>query len=385
MPDLLLELFSEEIPARMQKQAAEDLRRLVTNALVDAGLTYEGAVAFATPRRLALSVHELTARSSDVTEEKKGPRVGAPQKAIEGFLKSAGLASIGEAKIQSDKKGDFYVASVTKPGRAAEAIVAETVPAIIRSFPWPKSMRWGRRSAPSDSPFAGNDADGTASLRWVRPLRSILCTFGPETEEPVVVDFEVGGIEAGDVTFGHRFMAGGQPIKVRRFDDYVPKLQAANVVLDPERRKAIIEVEAKNLAFAQGLEVVADEGLLEEVAGLVEWPVVLMGRFDEAFLKIPPEVIRLTIRQNQKCFVLRKAGHEVPPTSRATGEGDHAKHGGGGEPRARHSPPPPTSPVPSRAPRVRNQALRLSPTVSSSSPTSRRRTVARKSSPATSG
>jgi glycyl-tRNA synthetase beta chain len=305
MPDLLLELFSEEIPARMQKQAADDLRRLVTNALVDAGLTYGGAVAFATPRRLALSVHELTARSADLTEEKKGPRVGAPQKAIEGFLKSAGLASIGEAKVQSDKKGDFYVASVTKPGRAAEAIVAETIPAIIRSFPWPKSMRWGSRSAPSDSPFAGNDADGTASLRWVRPLRSILCTFGPETEEPVVVDFEIGGITTGDVTFGHRFMAGDEPIKVRRFDDYVPKLEAAKVVLDPERRKAIIETEAKNLAFAQGLEVVADEGLLEEAAGLVEWPVVLMGRFDEAFLKIPPEVIRLTIRQNQKCFVLR--------------------------------------------------------------------------------
>jgi len=305
MPDLLLELFSEEIPARMQKQAADDLRRLVTGALVDSGLTYEGTAAFATPRRLALTVHGLTARSVDVTEEKKGPRVGAPQKAIDGFLKGAGLSSIDQAKVQPDKKGDFYVASVTKPGRAAENIIAEAVPAVIRTFPWPKSMRWGRRSAPSDSPFAGNDAEGTSSLRWVRPLRSILCTFGPETEEPVVVNFEVGGIEAGDVTFGHRFMANGEPIKVRRFDDYVPKLEAAKVVLDPARRKAIIEAEAKNLAFAQGYEVVADEGLLEETAGLVEWPVVLMGSFDEAFLKIPPEVIRLTIRQNQKCFVLR--------------------------------------------------------------------------------
>ena len=153
---------------------------------------------------------------------------------------------------------------------------------MIRAFPWPKSMRWGARSAPSDSPFAGNDAEGTASLRWVRPLRSILCTFGPETEEPIVVDFEIAGIAAGDVTYGHRFMAGGEPIRVRRFDDYVPTLEAAKVVLDHERRQAIIETEAKNLAFAQGLEVVEDAGLLEEVAGLVEWPVVLMGTFDES-------------------------------------------------------------------------------------------------------
>ena len=331
MPDLLLELFSEEIPARMQKQAAEDLRRLVTSALVDAGLTYEGAAAFATPRRLALTVHGLTARSADVTEEKKGPRVGAPDKAIDGFLKGAGLTSIDQAKVQPDKKGDFYVASVTKPGRAVEDIIAEAVPAVIRTFPWPKSMRWGRRSAPSDSPFAGNDAEGTSSLRWVRPLRSILCTFGPETEEPVVVNFEVSGIETGDVTFGHRFMANGEPIKVRRFDDYVPKLEAAKVVLDPARRKAIIEAEAKNLAFAQGYEVVSDEGLLEETAGLVEWPVVLMGSFDEAFLKIPPEVIRLTIRQNQKCFVLRKAGHgesNLPLEGRSSSAEGGTREGG---------------------------------------------------------
>lgn len=305
LPDLLLELFSEEIPARMQRQAAQDLRRLVTDALVDAGLTYEGAASFATPRRLALSVHGLTARSADVTEEKKGPRVGGPQKAIDGFLKSAGLSSIDQATVQADKKGDFYVASVKKPGRPAEAILSEALPIVIRTFPWPKSMRWGRRSA--DPGLAGNDAEGTSSLRWVRPLRSILCTFGPETEEPIVVAFEVGGVDAGDVTFGHRFMSNDEPIRVRRFGDYVPKLEAAKVVLDSERRKAIIETEAKNLAFAQGFEFVADEGLLEEVAGLVEWPVVLMGRFDPAYLNIPPEVTRLTIRQNQKCFVLRDA------------------------------------------------------------------------------
>ncbi len=305
MPDLLLELFSEEIPARMQRQAADDLRRLVTDGLVGAGLTYEGAKAFATPRRLALTVHGLTARSPDLREERKGPRVGAPEKAIEGFLRGAGLASIGEAKIEKDpKKGDFYVAVVTRPGRAADEIVADVVPAAIRAFPWPKSMRWGARSSPTDSPFAEADAEGTSSLRWVRPLRSILCTFGPETEEPVVVDFSVGGVQSGNATYGHRFMTDGEPIKVRRFADYEPALTDAKVVLDAERRKAIVEAEAKHLAFALGLEVVEDEGLLDEVAGIVEWPVVLMGAFDGDYLDIPDEVIRLTIRQNQKCFVL---------------------------------------------------------------------------------
>jgi glycyl-tRNA synthetase beta chain len=308
MPDLLLELFSEEIPARMQRQAAGDLRRLVTDGLVEAGLTYEGARAFATPRRLALTVHGLSARSPDLRDERKGPRVGAPEKAIEGFLKSAGLASVGEAKIEKDpKKGDFYVAVVVRPGRAAEEIVADVVPAAIRSFPWPKSMRWGARSAPAGSPFSEADAEGAASLKWVRPLRSVLCTLGPETEEPTVVDFSVGGVSSSNVTYGHRFMAGDRPISVRRFADYEPALNAAKVVLDPERRKAIIEAEAKHLAFAQGLEVVEDAGLLEEVAGIVEWPVVLMGSFEEDFLDIPDEVIRLTIRQNQKCFVLRRA------------------------------------------------------------------------------
>ncbi|MYZ48597.1 glycine--tRNA ligase subunit beta [Propylenella binzhouense] len=306
MPDLLLELFSEEIPARMQSQAAEDLRRLVTGRMVEAGLTYEGAKAFATPRRLALTVHGVTVRSADIREERKGPRVGAPEKAVEGFLRAAGLASIDEATIQSDpKKGDFYVAIVEKPGRPAEAIIAEIVPEVIRSFPWPKSMRWGARSAPQGTPFSPPEAEGTASLRWVRPLRAILCTFGPETEEPAVIPVEIAGIAAGNVTYGHRFMTDGAPIRVRRFDDYVPALEAAKVVLDPERRKAIIETEATSLAFAQGLEVVEDPGLLDEVAGLVEWPVVLMGRFDERFLAIPDEVIRLTIRANQKCFVVR--------------------------------------------------------------------------------
>jgi glycyl-tRNA synthetase beta chain len=304
MPDLLLELFSEEIPARMQRQAAEDLRKLVTEALVEAGLVYEGAKAFATPRRLALTVHGVPARSPDRREERKGPRVGAPDKAVAGFLKSAGLASIDEATIQPDKKGDVYVAVIEKPGRSAEDVIAEIVPAAVRGFPWPKSMRWGEASAKP------------GSLAWVRPLHSILCVFGPETSDTEVVRFEVGGIAAGDVTRGHRFMAP-EPITVRRFDDYAPKLEKAKVVLDADRRKEIIRADARDRALALGLDLVEDEALLEEVAGLVEWPVVLVGAFDEAFLEIPPEVIRATIRANQKCFVLRRAAKDAPRTDLA--------------------------------------------------------------------
>jgi glycyl-tRNA synthetase beta chain len=293
MPDLLLELFSEEIPARMQRRAAEDLKKLVTDALVERGLTYEGARAFATPRRLALHVAGLPIRGRDVREERKGPRVGAPDAAVQGFLKAAGLSSLAEATIVSDpKKGDSYVAVIEKPGQETVSAIAEIVPAVIRAFPWPKSMRWGKASA------AGS------SLRWVRPLHSILCTFGAETEEPEVVPFEVDGIRAGNVTYGHRFHAPA-PITVKRFDDYVPSLERAKVVLDADRRKEIILADARNLAFAAGLELVEDEGLLEEVAGLVEWPVVLMGDFEERFLAIPGEAIRATIRANQKCFVLR--------------------------------------------------------------------------------
>lgn len=293
MPDLLLELFSEEIPARMQKRASEDLQKLVTDGLVDAGLTYEGAKGFATPRRLALTVHGVTARSADTREERKGPKVGAPEKALEGFMRAAGLSSIDEAQIQSDpKKGEFYVAVIEKSGRDAQEIIAGLIPGIIRNFPWPKSMRWGAGSTKPDT------------LRWVRPLRSILCTFGPETEDPEVVPFEVDGITSGDVTHGHRFMAP-QPLRIRRFDDYTDKLNAAKVVLDSARREEIILEEAKNLAFSQNLDLVEDSALLHEVAGLVEWPIVLMGTFDERFLNLPDEVIQLTIRVNQKCFVLR--------------------------------------------------------------------------------
>jgi glycyl-tRNA synthetase beta chain len=292
MPDLLLELFSEEIPARMQARAAEDLRKLVTDRLVEAGLLYEGAKAFVTPRRLALAVQGVPVRQPDVREEKKGPRVGAPDGAIQGFLRAAGLKSIAEAKVQPDKKGDFYVAVIEKPGRPAIEVIGEIVPQVVKSFPWPKSMRWGEQSAKA------------GALGWVRPLHSIVATFGPETEEPEIVPFAIDGIAAGDETRGHRFMAP-LPFKVRRLDDYRDKLEKAKVVLDAERRKEMILADAKNLAFAQGYEMVEDAGLLAEVAGLVEWPVVLMGSFDEAFLAIPDEVIRATIRNNQKCFVLR--------------------------------------------------------------------------------
>jgi glycyl-tRNA synthetase beta chain len=279
-----------------------------------------GAKGFATPRRLALTVHGVTARSADVREERKGPRVGAPEGALQGFLRAAGLQSIDQAQVQSDpKKGEFYVAVVSRPGRPAEEIVAGLIPEVIRDFPWPKSMRWGARSAPAGSQFAGVEAERAASLRWVRPLRSILCTFGPETEEPIVLPLAVADVEAGNVTYGHRFLAGPQPIRVRRFDDYVPALQAAKVVLDADRRKDIIQTEAQNLAFAQGLELVEDPGLLEEAAGLVEWPVVLMGSFDPGFLAIPPEVIQLTIRANQKCFVLRDPSR--PPAAAPQDEG----------------------------------------------------------------
>jgi len=292
MPDLLLELFSEEIPARMQAKAADDLKRLVTDKLVAEGLVYEGAKAFATPRRLTLTVHGIPARQPDLKDERKGPKVGAPEAAVQGFLKATGLASLDEATIQKDpKKGDFYVALIEKPGKPAIDVLAEILPVIVRTFPWPKSMRWGERSAKP------------GALQWVRPLHSIVATFGIDTEEPDVVAFDISGIKAGQVTRGHRFMAPDE-ISVRRFEDYEAKLQAAKVVLDPQRRKDIILADAKTLAQAQNYALVEDQGLLDEVSGLVEWPVPLMGSFDEAFLSIPDEVIRATIRANQKCFVV---------------------------------------------------------------------------------
>jgi len=292
MPDLLLELFSEEIPARMQAKAADDLRRMVTDRLVAEGLVYDGAKAFATPRRLALTVVGIPVRQPDLKAERRGPRVGGPDAAIQGFLKASGLASIDQAKIERDAKGEFYIALIESKGRQTIDVLADMLPVVIHSFPWPKSMRWGARSTKP------------GALSWVRPLRAITATFGLETEEPDVVQFSVDSIEAGQTTFGHRFMAPAA-IKVRRFEDYDAKLLAAKVVLDPERRRDCILTDGKQLAFAQGFDLVEDPMLLEEVAGLVEWPVVLMGAFDPAFLSIPGEVIRATIRNNQKCFVVR--------------------------------------------------------------------------------
>lgn len=290
MPELLLELFSEEIPARFQRRAADDLKKAVTDAIVESGLLYESARAFVTPRRLALSVTGIPARSPDTREEKRGPRVGAPQQAIDGFLKSAGLSSVDEAQVESDpKKGDFYVARIEKKGAEAPAILVEVLPKIVSGFQWQKSMEWG-----------------TGGLNWVRPLRAITATFGTENDEPIVLPFTANDLTAGQTTFGHRFLAP-DAIKVKRYDDYVSALEKARVVLDLDRRKEIIRADADNLAFAQNLSVIHDESLLEEVAGLVEWPVVMMGAFDEKYLDLPEEVIIATIRANQKCFCLRDA------------------------------------------------------------------------------
>ncbi|WP_173087307.1 glycine--tRNA ligase subunit beta [Devosia sp. 1635] len=296
MPDLLLELFSEEIPARLQRRAAEDLRKAVTTALVDAGLVYEGAKAFVTPRRLALTVSGIPPRSPDTHEDKKGPKVGAPQPAIDGFLRSAGLSAIEQAKIESDpKKGEFYVAHIHKPGAEAATILSGLLPRVIADFPWAKSMRWG-----------------SGSTSWVRPLRAITATFGTENDEPIIIPFEAAGVGSGQTTYGHRFLAPGA-IRVRRFEDYLMGLERAKVVLDLDRRKDIIRSDAEHLAFARGLSVIGDEGLLEEVAGLVEWPVVMMGAFDPAFLELPEEVIIATIRANQKCFCLRDGAGRLAP------------------------------------------------------------------------
>ena len=281
MPELLLELFSEEIPARMQAKAAEDLKAMITNGLVDAGLVYEGAQAHATPRRLVLSVEGLNARAADTLEERKGPRTDAPKLAIDGFLKSTGL-SFEELTVQDDKKGKFYIGTIKKPGQLATEVVSELVPDVVRKFPWPKSMRWG-----------------SGQLRWVRQLLSIICTFDGE-----VVPFEIEGIASGSTTRGHRFLST-KAIEVRRFEDYAQKLHKAHVIVDASARAETIRAEAKNLAFAQGLAMIEDEGLLREVAGLVEWPVLLMGEFDKSFLNVPPEVIVTTIKNNQKCFALR--------------------------------------------------------------------------------
>lgn len=285
MSDLLLELFSEEIPARMQGKAAEDLRRLVTDGLVERGLTYAHAAAFATPRRLVLAIEGLAERSSPVREERKGPKVDAPAQAVEGFLRSTGLTR-DQLEVRADKKGEVFFAVTVKPGREAAGIVAETVEAAVRGFPWPKAMRWG-----------------SGDLRWVRPLQSILCVLSRE-DGAEVVPLEIDGIAAGRETSGHRFLAPGR-FAVAGYDDYAARLRRAFVLLDPAERSAKIAHDAGQLAFARGLEVVEDPRLLAEIAGLVEWPVTLMGRIEERFLDLPPEVLQTSMREHQKFLSAR--------------------------------------------------------------------------------
>jgi glycyl-tRNA synthetase beta chain len=285
MPDLLIELFSEEIPARMQARAADDLKKLVTDGLVEAGLTYAAAAGFATPRRLALTVEGLLAESPRLKEERKGPRIDAPVAALEGFLRSTGLTK-DQLEARDTGKGEVWFAVIEKPGRPAAAIVAEVLERVVRDFPWPKSMRWG-----------------SGSLRWVRPLHSILCLVSDEGGAEIV-PVEIDGIRAGDWTAGHRFMAPAR-IRVTGFEDYVAKLRRAHVILPAAERAEHIWHDATNMAFAQGMEVVDDPGLLAEVAGLVEWPVVLMGEIGEAFLGLPPEVLRTSMKEHQKFFSVR--------------------------------------------------------------------------------
>ena len=292
--DLLIELFSEEIPARMQPRAREDLKRMITDGLVEAGLTYASAGAFSTPRRLALAVEGLTAESKPVREERKGPRTDAPEKAIEGFLRSTGL-TLDQLERRAEKKGEVFFAVIEKPGRKAAEIVAEVLEATIRDFPWPKSMRWG-----------------SGSLRWVRPLHSIIAILSDEGGAQVV-PLTVDGIAAGDTTRGHRFMAP-DAFRVTGFDDYAAKLRRAKVMLDPAEREAAIRQEAANLAFARGWEIMPDEGLMTELAGLVEWPVPLMGVIEDRFLDLPPEVLQTSMKEHQKFLSARN-----PKTGRIEG------------------------------------------------------------------
>ena len=282
MADLLIELFSEEIPAGLQAPAAENLKKLLTNGMVEAGLTYATASAFHTARRLTLVVEDLLDASPTVQEERKGPKVGAPEQAINGFLRGAGV-SMDDLEVRDDKKGQVYFAKITKPGRPASEIVAEVLESTIRNFPWPKSMRWG-----------------SGSLRWVRPLQSILCILSNDAEVSIV-PLEVDGFQAGNQTRGHRFMAP-DAFAVSGFEDYDTKLKRAKVILRAEERQAAIWQEAQTQAFALGYSVVEDAGLLAEVAGLVEWPVVLMGQIDEEFLDLPPEVLKTSMKEHQKFF-----------------------------------------------------------------------------------
>lgn len=280
MAELLIELFSEEIPARMQARAADDLQAMVCGGLEKAGLSFKNPRSFVTPRRLVLVVDSVLTQTPDIKDERKGPRVDAPERAIEGFLKSAGV-TLDDCEIAEDKKGQFYVAKIEKPGRSAHDVIGDLVPDVIRKFPWPKSMRWGN-----------------GSLRWVRPLHSIVCVLGGQ-----VVPFEIDGITSGNITKGHRFM-GPQDITVSDFAGYKQHLRDQFVMLDAGERREFIKQESEKLATSKGLRLIDDASLIAEVAGLVEWPVVLMGEFDKLFLDVPPEVVVTTIKSHQKCFCL---------------------------------------------------------------------------------
>ncbi len=282
MPDLLLELFSEEIPARMQAQAAKDLERLVVGALSDRGLLFEGATTYAGPRRLTLVAAGLPVKQPDVSEERKGPRVGAPQKAMDGFLRSAGV-TLDSCEKRSDGKGEFYVAVIARKGRATAEVLAEILPDCFAKLPWPKSMRW----IPGEP------------IRWVRPLHSILCTFGGE-----VVPFEFAGVKSGRATKGHRFLSAGA-INANSFEIYRNDLKHHHVMLDADERKQTILNQAKTAAFALGLELIEDEVLLNVVAGLNEWPTVLIGTIEDQFMDVPPEILQTSMRTHQKYFSLR--------------------------------------------------------------------------------
>ena len=290
MAELLLELFSEEIPARMQARAAEDLTRLVTDGLKAAGLAFGSTESHVTPRRLTLAVDGLPTKQDDVVEERKGPRVGAPEQAVQGFMKAAGIDSLDVCEVREDKKGSFYVYAMNKPGRATAEVLPEILTGAFAALPWPKSMRWGA--------YEG---------RWVRPLQGILCVFGG-----AVVPMTFGPCESRGTAMGHRFLAP-EPFEVSSFADYKAKLRAAKVMLDAAERRDLIRTEADKLAAAEGLAVEWDEGLLHEVGGLVEWPVVLMGRIDEAFMGLPREVLTTPMKAHQRYFPLLNADGSLAP------------------------------------------------------------------------
>ena len=307
MPDLLLELFSEEIPARMQVQAAKDLDRIVIGALSDRGLMFEGVKAFSGPRRLTLTIAGLPEKQPDVKEELKGPKVDAHAAALDGFLRKTGLTK-EQLKVETTPKGDVYLAVIDRKGRATAEVLAEIVPEACAKLPWPKSMRWpidlNFKNTAGESLNFVNENGGAlqfkTSVRWVRPLHSILCTFDGE-----IVPFNFAGCESSNTTTGHRFLSDGKPITVRRYEDYVEKLEKAHVILDAEQRRAIIFENVKQAAFVHGLELIPDEGLLDEVSGLAEYPVVLIGTIEDQFMDVPQEILQTSMRTHQKYFALR--------------------------------------------------------------------------------